>query len=67
MEATRVVHWPSQSPDMNPIEALWLILKHRIAQIKRVSRTQLIQVIRQQWTKITPDDCYKLVDSINQI
>ena len=59
-----IIPWPSQPPDMNPIEALWLILKRRIAQIKHVGRTQLIQVIRQQWTKIIPGDCYKLVDSM---
>jgi hypothetical protein len=28
------ISWPSNSPDVNPIENVWYILKHKVAELK---------------------------------
>jgi hypothetical protein len=49
---------PAQSPDLNPIENLWRIMKLRIS--KRRHRIHSIeemeQVIREEWENLTPAD-----------
>jgi transposase len=40
--------WPSNSPDMNPIENLWMIVKRRIAQCKP-SKVMLIEALIDVW------------------
>lgn len=52
---TNLVH-PPQSPDLNPIEALWNILKQRIR--RRVWNTiaELKEVVQDEWSKITMEE-----------
>ena len=56
-----VLQWPSQSPDLNPIENLWRELK--IAVHKRDPRNiqDLKKVCVEEWAKIKPDHCKKLI------
>ena len=45
--------WPSISPNLNPIEHLWGILKRQV-EIHRVSnKEQLHQMVREKWQKIS--------------
>jgi hypothetical protein len=44
---------PPQSPDLNPIEACWNILKQRLQNREWWSLEELKEVIQDEWSKIT--------------
>ncbi len=43
--------WPSMSPDPNPVEHLWSILKRKVEKHKVSNIHQLCDVIRVEWKK----------------
>ena len=51
----KVMEWPSQSPDLNPIKNLWRELKLRVSKCKPQNLQDLEMICREEWTKITPD------------
>jgi hypothetical protein len=55
-----LVH-PPNSPDLNPIEAIWNILKQRVR--KRTWRTleELKSILQDEWDKITMDEVRKRI------
>ena len=60
-----VLDWPGSSPDLNPIENAWLIIKRRVALKKPTSLEHLKQVISEVWEQsFSPLECQKLVDSM---
>lgn len=57
--------WPGNSPDLNPIENCWVILKRKVAERNPTSLSDLRETIKQVWiTEITPDYCEKLCISM---
>ena len=63
---------PPQSPDLNPIEAVWNLLKQRIKQRQWRTMAELKKVVLDEWDKISldeigeriaeiPDRCKKLI------
>ena len=62
----QVLDWPSLSPDLNPIEHLWAILKRRLNQHERApsGMNELWERIETEWDKIDVDICLNLIKSI---
>uniref|UniRef100_A0AAZ3P821 Tc1-like transposase DDE domain-containing protein n=1 Tax=Oncorhynchus tshawytscha TaxID=74940 RepID=A0AAZ3P821_ONCTS len=50
----KVLEWPSQSPDLNPIENLCTELKKRVRGWRPTNLTQLHQLCQEKWAKIHP-------------
>uniref|UniRef100_A0A8C7WCT5 Transposase n=1 Tax=Oncorhynchus mykiss TaxID=8022 RepID=A0A8C7WCT5_ONCMY len=57
----KVLEWPSQSLDLNPIENLWRELKVHIAKRQPRNLKDLENVCMEEWTKIPAAVCANLV------
>jgi len=49
-----VIDWPSNSPDLNPIENLWSIVKHNVEKRIPSNISELNQYLVEEWEK-TPN------------
>ena len=62
----RVMNWPSMSPDLNPIEHLWGIIKWKV-EVRKVSNIhQLRDVVMEEWKSIPMATCESLVNSMSR-
>ena len=58
-------NWHPSSPDLNPIENCWNLMKRKVAAHHPSSETDLNKILKQVWiNEITPDYCQKLVHSM---
>ena len=56
--------WPANSPDLNPIENLWGLVKRRMSKERPSTQEELKGAIQRVWNSVTPEDCYCLVSSM---
>ena len=60
----KVMDWPSMSPDLNPIEHLWGILKRKVEVCKVSNIRQLRDAVLEEWKSIPVATCEALVNSM---
>ena len=62
-KSLNVLEWPSQSPDLNPIDHLWRDLKIAVQRRSPSNLTELERICREEWEKLSKYRCAKLVES----
>ncbi len=59
-----VLDWPENSPDLNPMENLWGIVKRKMRNKRPKNADELKAAIKETWASIPPQQCHKLITSI---
>jgi len=61
-----LMEWPAQSPDLNPIENLWSIVKRRLGQYQTMPSNldDLWKRVELEWNRIPKEIIEKLVESM---
>ncbi|MBN3294719.1 TCB1 transposase, partial [Polypterus senegalus] len=59
----KTLEWPSQSPDLNPIEMLWHDLKKAVHARKPSNKAELQQFCKDEWAKIPSERRKRLIAS----
>ncbi len=59
-----VLDWPANSPDLNPIENLWGIVKRKMRDTRPNNADDLKAAIKATWASIPPQQCHKLITSM---
>ncbi len=62
----KVLEWPSQSPDLHPIENLWRGLKVRVSKHQPRNLNDLERICKEEWDKIPPEMCANLVAKLQE-
>lgn len=61
---TKLLEWPPQSPDLNPIENLWSILDQNVDKGDVTNRDKLFEALEKAWMNINPQHIRNLVESM---
>ncbi len=56
-----VLDWPANSPDLNPIDNLWGIVKRKMRDTRPNNADDLKSAIKGTWASITPEQCHRLI------
>jgi transposase len=62
----KVLDWPPQSPDLNPIEHLWSHLKQKLADFEEPPKevNELWDRVQEVWETIEVEYCRTLIESM---
>ncbi len=58
-----VLDWPANSPDLNSIENLWIIVKRKMRDTRPNNADELKAAVKETWASIPPQQCHKLITS----
>ena len=64
--SVNVLEWPSQSPDLNPIEHLWGDLKMAVHRRTRSNLVELERFCKEEWEKLPKKRCAKVEASYSK-
>ena len=59
------MYWPPNSPDLNPIENIWNILKRRIGNVIIKNKNELINIVKNEAEKISTEIVNNLIKSMD--
>uniref|UniRef100_A0A8C2CQ57 non-specific serine/threonine protein kinase n=1 Tax=Cyprinus carpio TaxID=7962 RepID=A0A8C2CQ57_CYPCA len=59
-----VLNCPANSPDLNPIENLWDIVKRKLRDARPNTLDELKAALEASWASITPQQCHRLIASM---
>jgi hypothetical protein len=63
-ENVPLMDWPTQSPDLNPIENLWSILDARLKDRRVNNKQELFTLLEEEWRRLPRDLLERLVASM---
>ena len=63
-EVPEVIDWPSNSPDANPVENLWSIIKRHVEKRKPTNLEELNKFLHEEWINIDVVVLNHLIDSM---
>ncbi len=61
-----VLDWPANSPDLNPTENIWGIVKRKMRDTRPNNADDLKAVIKVTWAFITPEQYHRLIASMTR-
>ncbi len=59
-----MLNWLANSPDLNPIEKLWGIVKRKMRNKRPKNADELRATVKETWASIPPQQCHKLITSM---
>ena len=63
----KMMEWPPQSPDLNPIELLWEELDRRVRKLNPTSASHLWTILQDSWKNLDPEYLMKLIKRMPRI
>ncbi len=59
-----VLDWPANSPDLNPIENLWSIVKRKMRNKRPKNADELKATVKETWALIPAQQCHEMITSM---